>query len=126
MQHIITYMHDDYVAQNILLFDGGRTVKLCDFGTAVAVGEVTSMHGLKGVTPYFAAPEVIRGEMPKFPADIWSVLCILVEMLTARWPGCHQVVRSAESMMYLVNKRVSVCVCQSLCIYSLLECVLLF
>jgi serine/threonine protein kinase len=68
------------------------------------------MQGLKGVTAYFAAPEIIKEEVPKFSADIWSVICILVEMLTARWPGCHQVVRNAEAMMFLVKLRVYVCV----------------
>ena len=90
-------------AQNVLVFDGGRTVKLTDFGTAVAVGEVTSMQGLKGLTPYFAAPEVIKGEVPKFSADIWSVLCILIEMLTARYPGNHHVGTNEVAMMFLVS-----------------------
>ena len=89
--HTHTHTH---TAQNVLVFDGGRTVKLTDFGTAVAVGEVTSKQGLKGLMPYFAAPEIIKGEVPKFSADIWSALCILIEMLTAKWPGCHKVERN--------------------------------
>ena len=112
MQHIITYMYDDYVAQNVLVFDGGRTVKLTDFGTAVAVGEVTSKQGLKGVTPYFAAPEVIKGEVPKISADIWSVLCILIQMLTARYPGHHHVGTNVVAMMFVVS---------SLCVHMTLE-----
>ena len=102
--HTDTHTH---TAQNVLVFDGGRTVKLTDFGTAVAVGEVTSMQGLKGLTPYFAAPEVIKGEVPKFSADIWSVLCILIEMLTARYPGHHHVGTNEVAMMFLVSS----CVC---------------
>ena len=92
-------------------------MKLTDFGTAVAVGEVTSPRGLKGCTPYFAAPEMIKGEVPKFSADIWSVLCILVEMLTARWPGCHTVVRNEMAMMYSVSLYMCVCVCVCCCVY---------
>ena len=61
------------------------------------------MQGLKGLTPYFAAPEVIKGEVPRFSADIWSVLCILIEMLTARPPGCHKVGRNDVQMMFLVS-----------------------
>ena len=98
-----------HIAQNILVFDGGRTVKLTDFGTAVAVGEVTSMQGLKGLTPYFVAPELIKGEVPKFSADIWSVLCILIEMLTARYPGHHHVGTDMMAMMFLV--KCCVCMC---------------
>ena len=101
--HTHTYTHT-HTGQNVLVFDGGRTVKLTDFGTAVAVGEVTSKQGLKGLTPYFAAPEVIKGEVPRFSADIWSVLCILVEMLTARYPGFHHVGTNEVAMMFLVSK----------------------
>ena len=93
-------MYTDYVAHNILVFDGGRTVKLTDFGTAVAVGKAQT---LRGCTPHFAAPEIIKQEFPKFPADIWSVLCTLVEMLTARWPGCYLVERPEMVMMFLVS-----------------------
>ena len=64
---------------------------------------MTSKRRLKGITPHFAAPEIVRGEVPNFSADIWSVLCILVEMLTARWPGCHQVVRNETAIMFLVG-----------------------
>ena len=103
MEVIIIRYTTHIIAQNVLVFDGGRTVKLTDFGTAVAVGEVTSMQGLKGLTPYFAAPEVIKGEMPKFSADIWSVLCVLVEMLTARYPGFHHIGTNEVGMMFLVS-----------------------
>ena len=92
-----------HTAQNILVFDSGRTVKLSDFSTAVAVGEVTSMRGLKDLTPYFAAPEVIKEEVPKSSADVWSVLCVLVEMLTARYPGFHHVGTNQVAMMFLVS-----------------------
>ena len=48
-----------HTAVNILVFDGGRTVKLADFGTAVELSEIAAV-GMKmvGCTPYFAAPEV--------------------------------------------------------------------
>ena len=92
-----------HVAQDVLVFDGGHTVKLANFSTAVAVGEVTSIRDLKDLNPYFAAPELIKGVLPKPSADIWSVLCILIEMLTASQPGCHQVTRNEAAMMFLVN-----------------------
>ena len=97
-------------------------MKLTDFGTAVAVGEVTSMQGLKGLTPYFAAPEVIKGEVPRFSADIWSVLCILVEMLTARYPGFHHVGTNEVAMMFLVSiVHACVCVCVCVCVRTFME-----
>ena len=110
--HIHTLPYIIHVAQNVLVFDGGFTVKLSDFSTAVAVGEVTSMRGLKGLTPFFAAPEIIKGEVPKCSADIWSVLCVLVEMLTARYPGFHHVGTNEVAMMFLVS---CMCVCVCVC-----------
>lgn len=92
-----------HTAHNVLVFDGGRTVKLSDFGSAVAIGKSTTMQGLKGCTPYFAAPEVIKGDVPKSSADIWSVFCVLVELLTARWPGCQQVDRNETAMLFMVS-----------------------
>ncbi len=47
------------VALNVLVFDGGRIVKLADFGTAVQLSEISAVGGkIVGCTPYFAAPEV--------------------------------------------------------------------
>ena len=80
-------------------------MKLSNFSTAVAVGEATIT--LKGWTPYFVAPEIIKGEVPSFSADIWSVMCVLIEMLTAKWPGCHRSYANSMtdvSMMYLVRR----------------------
>ena len=96
-------------------------MKLTDFGTAVAVGEVTSKQGLKGFTPFFSAPEVIKEEVIRFSADIWSVLCILVEMLTARFPGFHHVGITDVAMMFLVSG-VCVYVCECVCTARLYTC----
>ena len=91
-----------YIAQNVLVFDDGRIVKLTDFGKAVAIDEVASKQELIDLSPYFVAPEIIKGEVPTFSADIWSVLCVLIEMLTARLPGCYPVMRKDAEMMSLV------------------------
>jgi serine/threonine protein kinase len=93
----------NYVAQNVLIFDGGRIVKLCDFSTAVIASEAQELEGMRYCTPYFAAPEIVRLGVPRFSADIWSTLCILVEMLTARWPGYHHAGRNEFQMMFLVS-----------------------
>ena len=78
-------------------------MKLTDFGSAVRVGEATAMK--KGMTAYFAAPEVVKGDVPHFSADIWSTLCILVEMLTTKLPGCYQHHSMTDvAMMFLVRR----------------------
>ena len=108
---IITCMYNyNIIAQNVLVFDGGRTVKLADFSAAVSVGEI-EITSIKTICPYFAAPELIKGEKPKFSADIWNVLCTLIEMLTARYPGHHHAGTDEVAMMFLVK----CCVCMYMC-----------
>ena len=45
----------------MLLFDDGRCLKICDFGTAKLL-DATSADTFIG-TPYYLAPEVIEGIM---------------------------------------------------------------
>ncbi len=41
---------------------------------------------------------------PSFSADIWSVMCVFIEMLTAKLPWCYVEQRMEFShMMYLVS-----------------------
>lgn len=63
-------------------------MKLADFGTSKTMDQDSVASGLKG-TPNWMAPEVIRnkirpGGWPQ--ADVWSVGCTVVEMLTGRMP----------------------------------------
>ncbi len=60
----VKYLHDngvlhlDIKGSNLLLFEQGRTLKICDFGTAVRVDEIASSVGKNLGTPQFASPEV--------------------------------------------------------------------
>lgn len=72
--------------------------KLADFGASKQIAEMLDpkqqqapSSGLKG-TPHWMAPEVIRGELSAGSlgdwtrADVWSVGCTTVEMLTGEMP----------------------------------------
>lgn len=56
--HKSNILHLDIKGSNILVFDEGRTLKICDFGTAVHVDDIASSVGKNLGTLQFSAPEV--------------------------------------------------------------------
>ena len=56
--HKNNVMHLDIKGLNLLIFNEGRTLKICDFGTALRVEEVAASAGKNLGTPQFASPEV--------------------------------------------------------------------
>eukprot|EP00656_Telonema_subtile_P015234 TRINITY_DN17953_c0_g1_i1.p1 TRINITY_DN17953_c0_g1~~TRINITY_DN17953_c0_g1_i1.p1 ORF type:complete len:662 (-),score=217.24 TRINITY_DN17953_c0_g1_i1:46-2031(-) len=79
--------HRDIKGANILVTLDG-CLKLSDFGcskTEQGGGGFTTMTG----TPFWMAPEVVRGEGYGRAADIWSVGCVVVEMCTGSPPWTH-------------------------------------
>lgn len=73
----------DIKCANILV-DTSGLVKLADFGLAKAT-KLNDVKSCKG-TPFWMAPEVVRGLGSGLPADIWSLGCTVLEMLTRRFP----------------------------------------
>lgn len=88
-RHII---YRDLKPENILLSRDGH-LKLADFGLAktniTSVGGVTT-RGSKAQTfcgtPYYLAPEIIKGVDYGMAVDWWSTGVVLYEMLTERLP----------------------------------------
>ncbi|KAE8701744.1 Mitogen-activated protein kinase kinase kinase 1 [Hibiscus syriacus] len=89
--HGLKYLHDrnvvhrDVKCANILV-DVSGSVKLADFGLAKAT-KLNDVKSCKG-TAFWMAPEVVNQKRHGYglPADIWSLGCTVLEMLTGRIP----------------------------------------
>eukprot|EP01029_Cantina_marsupialis_P017090 TRINITY_DN383_c0_g2_i1.p1 TRINITY_DN383_c0_g2~~TRINITY_DN383_c0_g2_i1.p1 ORF type:complete len:824 (+),score=210.42 TRINITY_DN383_c0_g2_i1:149-2620(+) len=70
--------HRDLKPENIMISD--ETIKILDFGLAYKVSPGQRMKqyvGSKG----FVAPEVILGDYDPLCSDVWSIGCVLLEMI---------------------------------------------
>eukprot|EP01063_Lacrimia_lanifica_P035552 TRINITY_DN6808_c0_g2_i1.p1 TRINITY_DN6808_c0_g2~~TRINITY_DN6808_c0_g2_i1.p1 ORF type:complete len:1073 (+),score=345.77 TRINITY_DN6808_c0_g2_i1:545-3763(+) len=118
----LSYLHDsgivhrDIKGANILLTVEGH-VKLADFGAAAfgaaaenfqfdAADAPQAGQGCRG-TPLWMAPEVIKSERHDWEADIWSLGCTVMEMLTAKPPWAHlDMAKDAAGLQMAVLKYV--------------------
>ncbi|XP_053679101.1 serine/threonine-protein kinase fused [Anopheles nili] len=94
--HSHRILHRDLKPQNILL-DRNMSAKLCDFGFArnmtMGTHVLTSIKG----TPLYMAPELLEAKPYDHHADLWSLGCIIYEMLAGEPPF------SSTSMIHLVR-----------------------
>jgi len=77
--HDLTIVHRDIKCANIFLTKDGM-VKLGDLNVS-KVAKKGMMHTQTG-TPYYASPEVWMDKPYDFRSDIWSLGCVLYEMIT--------------------------------------------
>ena len=90
--HSAELVHRDIKPANLLL-DSNCLVKVCDFGLCRSVGEVQATSSVLTdyvATRWYRAPEILLGSTCYTKAvDIWSVGCILGEMLLGKpiFPG---------------------------------------
>lgn len=59
--HSMNIVHRDLKPENMLYDNEGKMIKLTDFGTAVEMSNKRKLSSFVG-SPYYIAPEVIRGE----------------------------------------------------------------
>ena len=87
MHSVVKVIHRDLKPENVLLTQGCRVVKLCDFGTAVKLcsGRGMKAQGRIGSLSY-AAPEVYSSSSSDFASDMWSSGVLLYVMMCAASP----------------------------------------
>ena len=73
-------IHCDLKPENVLYFKKGKNVKLIDFGSATFIND-TAFYYLQ--TRPYRAPEVVFGCEFDFSVDMWSIGCIIYELITS-------------------------------------------
>ena len=90
--HGLDIVHRDLKPENVMLTPDGRA-KLIDFGTAKLIGRPPPRYGGDSGgkfkefvgTPEYMAPEMINNEDADYRADLWSLGCVVTQLL-AGWP----------------------------------------
>lgn len=84
--HASQIIHRDIKPQNIMIKADG-TVKITDFGIAVATGSVALTHNNAVMgSAHYLAPESARGKAPDVRVDIYSLGIVFYELLTNQVP----------------------------------------
>lgn len=84
--HRAGLVHRDVKATNVMREEGGR-ILLMDFGAGVDVRDDPGLpRGIAG-TPYYMAPEVLRGEAATRQSDLYSLGVLLYHLVTGSYPA---------------------------------------
>jgi len=82
--HTNGVIHRDLKPANILLNDKDNPTKIviCDFGASICLPNENDYCSTKIGTPYFMSPEQYNSNCYDKKTDIWSLGCILYELIT--------------------------------------------
>lgn len=103
----LQYLHDgkmihrDVKAGNILLRKDFRP-KLADFGISCQLSNTWARRNTQIGSPYWMAPEVIKGEAYNATADVWSLGITCIEMADCKPPYYH--IPPTRAMFVISNK----------------------
>jgi hypothetical protein len=85
--HDQSVIHSDIKTSNVFITTGGKA-KLLDFGIARAARgrKRVDTAGLGALTPTYASCEMLEGRSPDPRDDIYSLACVIYEMLSGKHP----------------------------------------
>eukprot|EP00288_Rhodomonas_lens_P017689 CAMPEP_0177706432 /NCGR_PEP_ID=MMETSP0484_2-20121128/9223_1 /TAXON_ID=354590 /ORGANISM="Rhodomonas lens, Strain RHODO" /LENGTH=372 /DNA_ID=CAMNT_0019217895 /DNA_START=149 /DNA_END=1269 /DNA_ORIENTATION=- len=83
--HSMRMMHRDIKPANVFLGEGG-VLKLGDLGLGRSFSSRTLEANTVVGTPYYMAPEVMDNSSYAYPADVWSLGCVLYELCMLESP----------------------------------------
>ncbi|XP_019052805.1 PREDICTED: serine/threonine-protein kinase 26-like [Nelumbo nucifera] len=93
--HARGIVHCDVKGRNVLVGSTPGVAKLADFGSAKRIFGGGANNEEEGMilprgTPLWMAPEVIRRDRQGPEADVWSLGCTVIEMITGKpaWQDC--------------------------------------
>ncbi|GLC41306.1 Serine/threonine-protein kinase Nek3 [Pleodorina starrii] len=81
--HSKNILHRDLKTQNIFLTSGG-SIRLGDFGISRPLNGTMDLASTIIGTPYYMSPEVMSSMPYDFKSDMWSLGCVLYEMMSLK------------------------------------------
>ncbi|KAK3285102.1 hypothetical protein CYMTET_7268 [Cymbomonas tetramitiformis] len=77
-------LHRDLKGQNVFMCAGGKMLKVGDFGVAKVLEGTMQLATTAVGTPYYLSPEICQGKAYNAKSDVWSLGCVLYEMVTLK------------------------------------------
>ena len=103
--HFNGIVHRDIKGSNVLIDASGK-IKLTDFGASKRMDKMGDdgqpPQAFRG-SPYWTAPEVMMKKSQGKPSDIWSVGCVVIEMLTGLPPWANLGKNSEEIIQLIIS-----------------------